>query len=56
MSQYEFDGDLSNSSSHVDANAVEAPNSTFKEGHVADTAVTGTATFGTGLDGSANAA
>jgi len=52
LSQYEFNGDLTNSSSFVDSNLVVAPDGVLKLGRVSATAVTGTATFGTGVDGS----
>ena len=43
ISQYEFNGDLTN--------AVLAPDGTFREGNDSSTAPTGTPTFGPGIDG-----
>jgi hypothetical protein len=56
ISQYEFNGNLTNSSTFVDSNDVPAPDGTFREGHFSDNAIEGVPTFGPGVDTTANGA
>ncbi len=56
LSQYKFDGNLLNSSTFMDTNGVTAPHGTFRIGTDSATAVAGTATFSTGVDGTPNGA
>jgi hypothetical protein len=56
ITRYNFDGDLLNASTFVDANMVTAPHGTFREGATVAGSVAGTAAFGIGVDGVANGA
>jgi hypothetical protein len=56
ITRYNFNGDLLNASTFVDANLVTAPHGTFREGATVAGSVAGTATFGTGVDGVSNGA
>lgn len=56
LSQYLFDGDLTNNSIFVDTNGDPAPDGTFRRGTDSATAVGDTPTFVNGVDGSANGA
>ncbi|MAT67984.1 MAG: hypothetical protein CMJ58_00495 [Planctomycetaceae bacterium] len=56
LSHYKFDNNLLNASSFVDTNGTPAPDGTFRVGTDSATAVASTATFTTGVDGTANGA
>ncbi|MEQ8836962.1 MAG: LamG-like jellyroll fold domain-containing protein, partial [Lacipirellulaceae bacterium] len=56
LSQYKFDGDLTNSSTFMDTNGTLAPDGTYRTGTDSATAAAGTPTFTTGVDGTPNGA
>jgi concanavalin A-like lectin/glucanase superfamily protein len=56
ISQYEFNGDFTNSSSFEDLHGVPAPAGTFREGPDSATAPEGVPLFGLGVDGTPNGA
>lgn len=56
VAQYDFDGDLTDSSGYVDLLSNPTADGIFREGSDSATAVVGTPTFGGGYDGSSNGA
>ncbi len=56
LSQYEFNGNLTNASTFMDTNGVEAPDGTFREGTDLATAPVGSPTFVLGVDGTPSGA
>lgn len=56
LSQYLFNGDLTNSSTFIDDNGTPAPNGTFRRGVDSSSAIAATPTFVPGVDGTSDGA